>query len=211
MALKADEVYAILKKQIQSGGGQPGPAGVGIQKIEKTGTEGLVDTYTITYTNGQTSTYTVTNGANGEKGEKGDKGDPGEKGDKGDPGTTNYNDLTNKPAIGGVTLTGDISLAHLGIAEMVTQVDHGTADTTFALPPNQYHTWGAVASLTVTLGAETSGQANGYWFSFDSGATATTLSLPEEIKTDIVVEANTHYECIIVGNYMTFCDWEVTA
>lgn len=85
MALKAEEVYAILKKQIQSGGGTPGPAGVGIQKIEKTGTNGLVDTYTITYTNGQTTTYTVTNGADGPKGDKGDKGDTGQKGD---PGTT---------------------------------------------------------------------------------------------------------------------------
>ena len=88
MALKPEEVYAILKKQIQSGGGTPGPAGVGIQKIEKTGTDGLVDTYTITYSNGQTTTYTVTNGADGPKGEKGDKGDPGEKGDKGDTGET---------------------------------------------------------------------------------------------------------------------------
>lgn len=80
MALKAEEVYAILKKQIQSEGGTPGPAGVGIQKIEKTGTEGLVDTYTITYTNGQTTTYTVTNGADGEKGDTGDKGEKGEPG-----------------------------------------------------------------------------------------------------------------------------------
>ena len=143
--MTAEEVYAILKKRIQSGGGTPGPAGVGIQKIEKTGTEGLVDTYTITYTNGQTFTYTVTNGANGEKGEK---GDPGEKGEKGESGIT-------------------------------TQVNHGTSDTTFTLPPNQYHTWGEVASLTLTLGTEISGQANGYWFSFDSGDTATTLSLPE--------------------------------
>lgn len=174
MALKAEEVYAILKKQIQSGGGTPGPAGVGIQKIELTDTQGLVDTYTITYTNGQTSTYTVTNGANGEN------GDPGEKGDKGDP-------------------------------EITLQVDHGTADTTFTLPPNQYHTWGAVASLTLTLGAETSGQSNGYWFSFDSGDTATTLSLPETVITDIVVEPNMHYECSIVGNYMTFEEWEVSA
>lgn len=69
MALKAEEVYAILKKQIQSGGGTPGPAGVGIQKIEKTGTDGLVDTYTITYTDGSTTTYTVTNGKDGEDGQ----------------------------------------------------------------------------------------------------------------------------------------------
>lgn len=180
MALKAEEVYAILKKQIQQGGGTPGPAGVGIQKIEKTDTEGLVDTYTITYTNGQTTTYTVTNGANGEKGEKGDPGEKGEKGEKGESGIT-------------------------------TQANHGTADTTFTLPPNQYHTWGEVTSLTLTLGAETSGQANGYWFSFDSGDTATTLSLPETVKTDIVVEPNMHYECSIVGNYMTFEEWEVSA
>ena len=80
MALKPEEVYAILKKQIQSGGGTPGPAGVGIQKIEKTGTDGLVDTYTITYTNGQASTYTVTNGANGKDGSPGAKGDPGQDG-----------------------------------------------------------------------------------------------------------------------------------
>lgn len=207
MALKAEEVYAILKKQIQSGGGTPGPAGVGIQKIEKTGTDGLVDTYTITYTNGQTTTYTVTNGADGPKGEKGDKGDTGEKGD---PGTTNYNDLTNKPKINGVEVSGDKTSADYKISSGTAQVDHGTSDTTFELPANQYHTWGEVSSLTLTLGSGTDGQANGYWFSFDSGDTATTLSLPESIKTDIVVEANTHYECIIIGNYMTFCDWEVT-
>ena len=65
MALKAEEVYAILKKQIQSGGGQPGTPGRGIEKIELTDTQGLVDTYTITYTDGDTTTYTVTNGEDG--------------------------------------------------------------------------------------------------------------------------------------------------
>lgn len=94
---------------------------------------------------------------------------------------------------------------------VITQVDHGTSDTTFDLHPNQYHTWGEVASLTLTLGAGTDGQANGYWFSFDSGDTATTLSLPETVQTDIVVEPNMHYECMIVGNYMTFYDWEASA
>lgn len=39
--------------------------GRGITKIEKTSTVGLVDTYTITYSDNTTSTYTVTNGANG--------------------------------------------------------------------------------------------------------------------------------------------------
>lgn len=45
--------------------GAKGDDGVGIVSITKTGTVGLVDTYTITYTNGTTSTFTVTNGQNG--------------------------------------------------------------------------------------------------------------------------------------------------
>lgn len=145
------------------------------------------------------------------RGEKGEKGDSGEKGEKGDPGTTNYNDLTNKPTLNGVEISGDKTSADYKISAEVTQVDHGTADTTFELPPNQYHTWREAASLTITLGAGTSGQVNGYWFSFDSGDTATTLSLPQTVKTDIVVEPNMHYECSIVGNYMTFEEWEVSA
>ena len=39
-----------------------GGKAVSIESIEKTGTEGLVDTYTITMTDGTTSTFTVTNG-----------------------------------------------------------------------------------------------------------------------------------------------------
>lgn len=45
--------------------------GVGIQRVEKTGTSGLVDTYTITYTDGTTTTFTVTNGAKGDPGDDG--------------------------------------------------------------------------------------------------------------------------------------------
>lgn len=43
--------------------GADGAPGNGIASITKTGTSGLVDTYTITYTNGTTSTFTVTNGS----------------------------------------------------------------------------------------------------------------------------------------------------
>lgn len=177
MALKAEEVYAILKKQIQQGGGTPGPAGVGIQKIELADTEGLVDTYTITYTDGSTTTFTVTNGADGKDGTDGQDGQDGADGASG----------------------------------IFPQTDHGTADTTFTLPANEYHTWGEISALTLTLGTETSGEVNEYLFAFDSGATATTLSLPESVVTDIVVEPNTHYECSIIDNYMTFHDWGISA
>lgn len=42
--------------------GQTGATGASIQSIAKTSTSGLVDTYTVTLTNGNTSTFTVTNG-----------------------------------------------------------------------------------------------------------------------------------------------------
>ena len=55
---------AEIAKRISSGSSEV-PGGVGILKIEKTSTNGLVDTYTITYTDYTTSKYTITNGANG--------------------------------------------------------------------------------------------------------------------------------------------------
>ena len=66
--------------------GDTGATGNGIVSIEKTGTSGLVDTYTILYTDGTSTTFTVTNG------EKGDKGDTGATGATGN-------------GIAGITLT----------------------------------------------------------------------------------------------------------
>lgn len=43
--------------------------GKGISSIAKTGTSGLVDTYTITYNDATTQTFTVTNGAKGDTGD----------------------------------------------------------------------------------------------------------------------------------------------
>ena len=45
--------------------GDTGETGNGISSIEKTSTSGLVDTYTIYFTDGTTTTYTVTNGSGG--------------------------------------------------------------------------------------------------------------------------------------------------
>ena len=66
--------------------GETGAVGNGILSVVKTGTNGTVDTYTITFTNGTKATFTVTNGKNGAKGDKGDKGATGAKGDKGATG-----------------------------------------------------------------------------------------------------------------------------
>ena len=65
------------------GEGVKGDTGNGISDISKTKTEGLVDTYTITFTNGDTTTFTVTNGAAGAQGQQGIQGIQGEKGEDG--------------------------------------------------------------------------------------------------------------------------------
>ena len=65
--------------------GTNGEDGVGIASISKTSTSGLIDTYTITYTDDSTSTFSLTNG---EKGDKGDKGDTGDTGPAGADGKT---------------------------------------------------------------------------------------------------------------------------
>lgn len=57
--------------------GQKGKDGVSIQNIEKTSTSGSVDTYTITYSDGSTSTFKVTNGVDGNQGIQGEKGEDG--------------------------------------------------------------------------------------------------------------------------------------
>lgn len=58
--------------------GNTGPQGVGISSITKTSTAGLVDTYTISLTNGQSNTFTVTNGAQGQTGPQGPAGANGQ-------------------------------------------------------------------------------------------------------------------------------------
>lgn len=62
------------------------------------------------------------------------------------------------------------------------EVNHGTSDTTFTLTPNTFHVWDEVVTLDLSFGEETSGVANEYLFQFTSGATATTLTLPSDIK-----------------------------
>ena len=63
--------------------GATGADGVGIAKIEKTATDGNVDTYTITLTNGKTYTFTVTNGKDGVNGKDGENGKDGADGKDG--------------------------------------------------------------------------------------------------------------------------------
>ena len=63
--------------------GIQGETGIGIESIEKSGSEGLVDIYTITFSDGTTSTFTVTNGKDGVDGTQGIQGIQGEPGEDG--------------------------------------------------------------------------------------------------------------------------------
>ena len=54
--------------------GEQGEDGVSIVSIEKIKTEGLVDTYLLTYSNGNTFEFTINNGEQGIQGEKGETG-----------------------------------------------------------------------------------------------------------------------------------------
>lgn len=87
--------------------GQKGKDGVSIQNIEKTSTSGSVDTYTITYSDGSTSTFKVTNGVDGNQGIQGVKGDTGDKGDSGEPGTKWIYDQGNPIDLGKTSNPGD--------------------------------------------------------------------------------------------------------
>lgn len=83
-----------------------------------------------------------------------------------------------------------------------SEVNHGTSDTTFTLTPNTFHVWDEVASLTLDFGSETSGVANEYLFQFTSGATATSLTLPDDIKwandSAPTIEANMIYQVSVL-------------
>lgn len=82
------QIWAAIDELKAGGGGSgtPGKDGVGIDRIEKTSTQGLVDTYTIYLTDDRTYTFTVTNGAKGDKGDKGDTGATGPQGPTGETG-----------------------------------------------------------------------------------------------------------------------------
>lgn len=56
---------SVTTSSIRGAQGETGATGNGIANIAKTSTSGLIDTYTITYTNGATDTFQVKNGENG--------------------------------------------------------------------------------------------------------------------------------------------------
>lgn len=78
-----------------------------------------------------------------------------------------------------------------------------TSASTIEINPNTFYKFGEVASLNITLASITDNtQLNEFMFEFISGATATTLTLPDTIKwlETPSVEVNKIYQCSIVDN-----------
>lgn len=136
----------------------------------------------------------------GEKGDKGDKGLQGEQGIqgvKGDPFT--YNDFTpdeienlKKPA----TDAANELNKYLDIVKLPV-VETPTSETTLAMDANKVYDITIGESLTLTLNAPTDFTVtNEYQGSFDTGATAPTVTFPSNViwAETPSVEANTHYE-----------------
>lgn len=95
-------------------------------------------------------------------------------------------------------------------AEKVVVVDHGTGDATFELTPNRLHRWGEMSSLTLTLAAPTDDTiVNHYMVEFVSGATATTLTMPDSIvwQSDLAIEAGKTYQISVVDNLGVIGGW----
>ena len=104
------------------------------------------------------------------------------------------------------TLNGKSVLGAGNLETAFPVVNHGTSDTTYTLPPNQLHIWGTVASLAITLATPTDNTiVNEYMIQFESGSTATTLSLPSSVEWaescgSLSVEASKTYQISIVNN-----------
>ena len=78
-----------------------------------------------------------------------------------------------------------------------------SALTTQEIESNKFYKFGEVSSLNITLAAITDTSVlNEFMFEFISGATATTLTLPNTIKwlETPTIEANKIYQCSIVDN-----------
>lgn len=67
---------------------------VSVLSVEKTASDGLVDTYTITYSDGSTFQFTVTNGADGQDGADGEAGKNGVNGANGSDGRDGADGVT---------------------------------------------------------------------------------------------------------------------
>lgn len=136
-------------------------------------------------------------GEQGVKGDTGAKGEQGIQGVKGDPFT--YDDFTSEEIEGlkkPATDAANELNKYLDIVKLPI-VETPTSETTVAMDANKVYDITIGESLTLTLNAPTDlTVTNEYQGSFDTGATAQTVTFPANViwAETPSVEANTHYE-----------------
>lgn len=110
--------------------------------------------------------------------------------------------------------SGDITISGSGNSSSSVAayrvIEHGTNDTTTTIPPNVFHVWGEVPSLTINFGGGPAAYANEYLFQFTSGSTATILSLPDDIKwaEELIIEPNMIYQVSILRGLGSVLSWD---
>lgn len=162
--------------------------------------DGGENVVTIEQVNGDKKIFVVRNGSKGSQGAQGLKGDTGATGatgPKGDPFT--YDDFTSEEMEGlkkPATDAANELNKYLDIVKLPV-VETPTSETTVAMDANKVYDITIGESLTLTLNAPTDlTVTNEYQGSFDTGATAQTVTFPANViwAETPSVEANTHYE-----------------
>ena len=126
-----------------------------------------------------------------------------------------------------LTFTGAVTAEYDGSGSVTVTIPEGSGgsggtvrieklstDTTVELEANKLYIFPEMSELTITL-AEPSdtGIANEYHFVFQSGATATTLTIPDTVKipSGFSVDVNKIYEISILEGCLCCQSWAVTA
>ena len=110
------------------------------------------------------------------------------------------------------------------VAEKMEKIQNGASgvpikqemtasDTDVELQPNIFYLFPEMESLDITFADQTdTTTVEEYHFLFQSGATATTLTLPDTVKlpSGFSIDANKVYEISILEGCLCYQSWEVT-
>lgn len=113
---------------------------------------------------------------------------------------------------GSGAVTVSVEASGGGTAE-IARIEKASTDTTVELQPNTLYVFPEMATLTLTLAAAAdTGVVSEYHVVFQSGATATTLTIPDTVKvpSGFTVEANKVYELSIMESCLTAQSWAVS-
>ena len=97
----------------------------------------------------------------------------------------------------------------VGAMDKITVIQKSSSDTNVTLEANKYYVFPEISSLIVQLATNNGSNYAEYHFTFTSGGSPTTLTLPENVKSDMAIEANRIYEVSIANNLLAWTSWAV--